>query len=305
MGIKQDVETSLADWPVTRIDGQPTEETISKLETEITELCASIPTTNGGGRHGHAGMIVESTAYVAFSFNATPFTVPTNPGPYPLTVSADAATREKEVAEHKAEIAEFETYLGVESAARKKITSAIDPEWLESIRHPQMGFSHLTPKQLIDHLRTVSTDPDFSDVTNLMKQLTTPWDINENVVTKFARDDRTEQLLAKAQIAPMPELRLALALDSFKATGEYEIALGDWDKKPTADKTFANFRPFILKEYAKRSKPNNSTAKSAGFGIANAAQARAIEELREEHQAEMAWAVSEIARVCRRAMKMA
>ena len=49
MGIKQDVETSLADWPVTRIDGQLTEETISKLETEITNLCASVPTTNGGG----------------------------------------------------------------------------------------------------------------------------------------------------------------------------------------------------------------------------------------------------------------
>ena len=296
MGIKQDVETSLADWPVTRIDGQPTEETISKLEMEITNLCASVPTTNGGGRHGHAGMIVESVAYTAFSYNGQPFTVPTNPGPYPMTVSADAATREKEVAEHKAEIAEFETYLGVESAARKKITSAIDSEWLESIRHPQMGFSHLTPKQLIDHLRTVSTDLDFWDVAILMKQLTTPWDINENVVTKFARDDRTEQLLTKAQIAPMPELRLALALDSFKATGEYEIALGDWDKKPTADKTFANFRPFILKEYAKRSKPNNSTAKSAGFGIANAAQVRALEELREEQQAETAWAVSEIAR---------
>jgi hypothetical protein len=147
-------------------------------------------------------------------------------------VSADAVTREKEVAKHKAEIAEFETYLGVESAARKKITSAVNSEWLESIHHPQMGFSHLTPKQLIDHyLRKVSTDLDFSDVTNLMKQLTTPWDVNENVVTKFACEDRTEQWLAKAQIAPMPELCLALALDSFKATGEYEIALCDWDKK--------------------------------------------------------------------------
>jgi hypothetical protein len=159
-----------------------------------------------------------------------------------------------------------------------------------------MGFSHLTPKQLIDHLRTVSTDLNFMDVTNLMKQLTTPWDINENVITKFARDDRTEQLLAKAQIAPMPELRLALALNSFKATGEYEIALGDWDKKPAADKTFTNFRPFILKEYAKHSKPNNSTAKFAGFGIANAAHACALEELREEQQAETAWAVAEIAK---------
>ena len=296
MGIKQDIETGLSDWSVTKIEGQPTEETISKLENEITEMCASVPTTNGGGRHGHAGMIVESTAYVAFSHNGDPFNVPTNPGPYPATVSTDAATREKEVAEHKAEIAEFETYLGVESAARKKIVSAVDPEWLEAIRHPQMGFSHLSPKQLIDHIRTVSSDLDFTDVTNLMKQLTTPWDVNENVVTKFARDDRTEQLLTKTHIAPMPELCLALALDSFQATGEYEIALGDWDKKPTADKTFANFRPFILKEYAKKSKPNNTTAKSAGFGIANAAQAQTLADLRAEQEAETAWAVAEISK---------
>jgi hypothetical protein len=34
MGIKQDIETSLTDWPVNKIEGQPTEETISKLKTE-------------------------------------------------------------------------------------------------------------------------------------------------------------------------------------------------------------------------------------------------------------------------------
>ena len=76
MGIKQDVKTSLTDWSVTKIEGQPTEETISKLEKEITESCASIPTTNGGGQHGHVGMIVESTAYVAFSHNGQPRPLP-------------------------------------------------------------------------------------------------------------------------------------------------------------------------------------------------------------------------------------
>ena len=84
------------------------------------------------------------------------------------------------------------------------------------------------------------------------------------IVTKFARDDRTEQLLAKAHVNPMPKVRLALALDSFKATGKYENAIEEWEKKPLADKTFANFRPFILKEYAKKSKPSNTTASPPG-----------------------------------------
>jgi hypothetical protein len=77
---------------------------------------------------------------------------------------------------------DFETYLGVKSAAWKKIIYAVDPKWLEAIRHPQMGFSQLTPKQIIDHLRTVSRDLDYTDVTNLMKQLTMPWDINKKLI---------------------------------------------------------------------------------------------------------------------------
>jgi hypothetical protein len=134
-----------------------------------------------------------------------------------------------------------------------------------------------------------------------MQELTKPWDLNENIVTKFARNDRTEQLFAKAQVNPMPEVLLALALDSFKATGEYEIAIEEWEKKPLPDKTFANFRPFILKEYVKRSKPSNATAKSARFEITNAATTNAphdetLAALRAQQDAETAWAVSEIAK---------
>jgi hypothetical protein len=55
MGIKQDLEASLEDWSITKkINGQQTEETVSKLETELAKQCAPIPTTNRGGQHGYA-----------------------------------------------------------------------------------------------------------------------------------------------------------------------------------------------------------------------------------------------------------
>jgi hypothetical protein len=55
MGIKQDLEASLEDWSITKkINGQQTEETVSKLETELAKQRAPIPTTNRGGQHGHA-----------------------------------------------------------------------------------------------------------------------------------------------------------------------------------------------------------------------------------------------------------
>ena len=58
MGVKQDVEDSLKDYPITRIDGQPTEEALTQLKLELAKGLASIPTLNGGGRHGHIGLII-------------------------------------------------------------------------------------------------------------------------------------------------------------------------------------------------------------------------------------------------------
>ena len=116
MGIRQDIKESLKDFHITKIDGQPTKEDLLKLRQELCEATASIPTTNGGGMHVYVGMLLEDAEYTAFSQGGLQFIVPTNPGPYPANVDAYAVILERQVAEHKAELAEFETYLAIQSA---------------------------------------------------------------------------------------------------------------------------------------------------------------------------------------------
>jgi hypothetical protein len=198
MGIKQDIENSLKDHFVTKIDGQPTDEDVTNLIRELSQMLASVPTTNGGGSHGHIGMIIDDAEYRTFSTGNAPFNVPTNPGPYPAIVDPDPAIREQQVAEHKAEKDEFETYLGVLNATRMHIVRAVDPEWLEAIRSPTLGFAHLTLHQMIDHLRGTGGDLDYMDVSDLVTELTKPWEVSENPATKFARDDKYERQLIKA-----------------------------------------------------------------------------------------------------------
>jgi hypothetical protein len=86
MGIKQDTEDSLKDFEFTKIDGQPTDEDLNQLTKECINAAASVTTTNGGGRHGHVGMIIDEAEYITFSHNGERFAVPTNPGPFPTTV---------------------------------------------------------------------------------------------------------------------------------------------------------------------------------------------------------------------------
>eukprot|EP00804_Cyclotella_cryptica_P003440 CCRYP_002085-RA/>CCRYP_002085-RA protein AED:0.42 eAED:0.41 QI:0/0/0/1/0/0/2/0/285 len=282
MGIKQDIETSLKDYSVTKINGQPSDEDVTNLMREITEMLASIPTTNGGGSHGHISMIIDDAECRTFSTGNQPFIIPMNPGPYPTRVDPDPATRERQVAEHKAEEEEFESYLGVLNAARQ-----------HAIRSPTLGFAHLTLRQIIDHLQDAGGYLDYMDVSGLITELTKPWEVSEHPATKYAHDDKYERQLIKAGLPDQQALQLSLAQAAFKATGEYDAQLRKFDVCPVADRTFTNFRTFIVTEYAKQSKRTHSTEKSAGFGIANSATTTT--RIAEEQAKETAWPISQCA----------
>jgi hypothetical protein len=72
---------------------------------------------------------------------------------------------------------------------------------------------------------------------------------------------------------------LPLPLQLSTHPGEFEPALRDWEAKPKADQTFANFRVFIQKEFGKQHKQNKTTAKSVGHGIANSITDKEIDQI--------------------------
>ena len=60
---------------------------LNLLECDISSLAASVPTTNGGGLHGHVGMICNDATYITILNGRAAFIVPTNLGTHPTTVS--------------------------------------------------------------------------------------------------------------------------------------------------------------------------------------------------------------------------
>ena len=279
MGIRHDVEEGLEKYEITKIDGQPGDEELNKLTKELTNALGSVATELGGGEHGHVGLIVEDSEYTTFSRGMTRYVAPMNPKAYPENPDSDAAKREKQVAEHKAKIAEYETHLGCESWARRKIVEAVDNEWLAELESETMGFNHRSPKEMLKHLRSVGGTLDHMDVTELFANLQKAWDGIETPAAFFARGDKYERQLEKAGQAKNPELRLAFALATFEASGEFEPALRDWDAKKKSEKTFPKFRVYMQQEFGKHHKHNKTTAKSVGHGIANSVTDKQVEEL--------------------------
>ena len=169
------------------------------LAKELTNAAGSVATQNGGGEHGHVGMVVEDAEYITFSRSGASFQVPTNPGPYPASVDQDKIICERQIAEHKVEIVEYETYHGVENYLCRMIVKSLDHEWLAEVESKTMGFNHLSPKALLSHLCNVGGSLYHMDVTELISniQKQKPWDGIETPAAHFARGDKYEHQLLK------------------------------------------------------------------------------------------------------------
>ncbi len=249
------------------------------LIKELTNAVGSVATQNGGGEHGHVGMVINDAEYIIFSNGGARFVVPTNPGPYPTTVDSDKVKRERQLAEHKAEGIKYETYLGVENYIRRMIVKSIDHEWLAEVESETMGFNHLSPKTLLTHLRNVGGSLNHMGVTELISNIQKPWDGIEAPAAHFARGDKYERQLLKVGQRKNPELQLAFALATFQSAGDFEPALREWEVKPAADQTIANFRIFMQKEFSKHHKQNKTTAKLVGYGIANSITDKEVDQI--------------------------
>jgi hypothetical protein len=69
-----------------------------------------------------------------------------------------------------------------------------------------------------------------------------------------------------------------MALYYFKASGEYNAAVREWEAKPTADKAWANIKIFISTKHVKENKQNKLTAKQFKANLIEE-QAEATKEL--------------------------
>ncbi len=92
MGLTADTREDLHQDRITKIYGQPMDHDVTLLEKELIAMAATIPTTLGGGNHGHAGIIVKPMKYLTMT-GGTSFDLPFNPGNYPAGLATNASAK--------------------------------------------------------------------------------------------------------------------------------------------------------------------------------------------------------------------
>jgi hypothetical protein len=75
----------------------------------------------------------------------------------------------------------------------------------------------------------------------------------------FNRVEKAMQQLTRAGITSDLKERTDMALYYLKSTGEYDVAVREWEAKPVATRTWAYIKLFMSVKYAKENKQNKQT----------------------------------------------
>ena len=277
---EQETRKAVAEFTVTKIQGQPTTKDIDRLDEELTAIASSFPSELGGGAHGHAGLIKSVADYAVFA-PATPFVVPANPGHYPAG-PIPAVQRVQREAEHKALIVQFQTCTGVAKGLKDLILQAVDEDFLLELRDEGVAYLNVTPFQMLTHLRDRWGSMDYVDITALLAECNSPWNAAEVPTKYFNRVDKARRQLARANVQVDERAMMAKALKCFKDAGDFDPAIREWEARPMPAQTYANLKVLMCTEFAKLNRQDATTARATGHAsIHNVVEemAQATEEL--------------------------
>jgi hypothetical protein len=174
--LQSEVQKTVAERMVTKVNGPPTSNDLDLLKEELIAIFASIPSVLGGGMNSHAGMLLSYADYATMA-PGTPFVAPVNPGVYPVGVTA--ATRSRMETKCKEQVKQFHTFVGVGMGLKEQILKAIDEDYLLEIKHKPVVFLNVTAVQMLTHLRNRRGVVDFVDIMTLIAEYDAPWSVDE------------------------------------------------------------------------------------------------------------------------------
>ncbi len=167
----------------------------------------------------------------------------------------------------------------------------VEHKYLLEIEDNTLGFLNQTLRQRIDHLKVRGGALDFTDTKTLLTDRDMEWDISENPQIYFNRVEKAVKALTRANITSDMNQLQDMALYHFKASGEFDAAVREWENKPATDKTWVNIKTFISVEYARKKKKQKKLTAKQFKANAMEEQAEAMEEsiatLTENHTHQM------------------
>lgn len=233
-------------------DRRPTYHDIRNLQTEAIEMLSAIPTTLGGGQHGHAFLVCRpgTQDYAIRTNNAPPFVEPPNPGPAPVIPHGTNALEERnQRATHHGNKFLYDTCQMAKTIVKLALITA-GGVYVAILRHQVTGFVNIQPQRIFAHLFAsygTITDIMLSTNENRMDEV---WDPDtQQIEHLWHRQNEVQDISAGSRepIADQTKLRKTKAV--IIRTGRFEHAIEQWNARIPAHQTWNHFVDFFTNAF--------------------------------------------------------
>ena len=253
--------------PITKIEGKPTNASLTLLQEQMETNARSFDTTLGDGISGHLHITVTDAIYT--NRCGVQFIVPGNPGLAPIYPAVCTQAQRDNVRDaFAANQTAFELYRKVGRQLTKMLLAAVDHCYFGNLKL-NGGLGSKTCLELLTHLHTNYGAITAAILAQNRVDLGRAWNLEDPIVNLWSRVTECQRLALDGN-APISEIEAVNAvLNIMEATGVFSLAVENWRLRPEDTWTMALFETVFTAADTERMR--RLTAGLAGFNGANSA----------------------------------
>jgi hypothetical protein len=240
--------------PLTKLSAslEPTAAAVRLLRRELYANARSVPTTLGGGQHGHLGLIMPVADYATMSND--PYVLPAFPDIPDYAGAATPAERAEWEALYKVDMKDYSEAHGLHMQLSKMFLAAVPHCYLHAHYDDIHGFSGASLRAMLTDIMDTYGAIDDDALEENLARLEAPWDPTTNIVEVFTRGALCRRFAAQGD-EPIPDSKyMRILLQIFTNSGVFGRDIEDWEAKPKADKTIVNMKTHFMEANKRRRK---------------------------------------------------
>jgi hypothetical protein len=227
-----------------KVTVDPTFEDLKVIRRLLNTNAMSVASYEGGGSHGHLGIIMNNEEYFAIADDVFP--VPANPGPWAAVVAGMTAAVIAEMTRlHREATQVYRTYHNVDQAIKKLIIESFDDAYLNALSDEIVGYANCTSLQILTHLLTYYAMIAPTELTQNYERLNTPYDPNQPIETLFQQIQDARAFAVAGGQPYGAAMIVNVAYTLLFNTGLFPDACRAWQSRAMAGKTWAQFKIYF------------------------------------------------------------
>jgi hypothetical protein len=154
---------------------------------------------------------------------------------------------------------------------KKQIISVFEPLYLDILNDNMVGYANISARDMLDHIFEMYGNITAVDLEINFEHMRRAWDPQQPVETLFKQiQDCADYYEAGSVLIGHPQ-QINVGCAKIFATGHFKSAYRWWSEKPTAEKTWTQFKSHFAAAHRQHKQMQGEYDATAGYHYANAA----------------------------------